>query len=240
MGKKPETAFILAAGKGTRMQPLTDTIPKPMVPLSGKPLIDHTIDALVRDDVRQIVVNLHHFGNKLENHLSARSDAKIIFSKESTLMDTGGGVRKAARKLGDDPFYIINGDAFWTEGPGQTALQRLADAWNPDTMDILILLQKTDEMVLTHGTGDYDIDGNGKAIRALSKTGQYMFTSIRIMKPEILRGTSEDPFSYLDLLDKAEKEGRLYALVHEGEWHHISTPDDLNRVNAALGQQGAA
>lgn len=240
MGKKPDTAFILAAGKGTRMRPHTDTKPKPMVQLAGRPLIDYTVDALVRDNVRKIVVNLHHFGNVIENHLTQRQDINVGFSKESALLDTGGGVRKAARMLGDAPFYVLSGDGYWTEGHGATALQRLADFWDPDKMDVLILLQKADAMTLTEGVGDYNLNKDGRAVRSRDKTGEYMFTSIRIMKPEALRGTPEDAFSYLDILDKVESEGRLYGLVHDGDWHHISTPQDLDRVNSSLINQGVA
>lgn len=238
--RKPENAFILAAGKGTRMKPHTDTKPKPMVELAGRPLIDHTIDALIAAGVKNIVVNLHYFGNQLENHLKQRTDVNISFSKEPALLDTGGGVRKAARMLGDDPFFVLSGDGFWTEGPDSKALERMAESWDPDKMDILILLQKAGDMELTAGVGDYTLDKDGRATRSSDKSGDYMFTSIRIMRPEILRGSPEGAFSYLDLLDRAQEEGRLYGLVHDGHWHHISTPADLEKVDASLSQQGAA
>ncbi len=222
------------------MKPLTNEKPKPMVELNHRPLIDYTLDALVKDGVNDITVNLHYYGNILENHLAKRDDIRFNFSKEPALLDTGGGIRKAARMLGDDPFYVLSGDAFWTEGPNKTALQRLSDAWDPDKMDILILLQKADEMTLTEGIGDYDLDQDGHATRSPDKKGKYMFTSIRIMKPEVLRGSPEGAFSYLDLLDNAEEKGKLYGLVHEGQWHHISTPGDLQRVDLHLKAKGAA
>lgn len=222
------------------MKPLTNEKPKPMVELNGRPLIDYTLDALVREGVGDVTVNLHYYGNILENHLLKRSDIRFNFSKEPALLDTGGGIRKAARMLGDDPFYVLSGDSFWTEGSGKTALQRLADAWDPDKMDILILLQKTSDMVLTQGVGDYDLDKDGRVVRSEKKSGEYMFTSIRIMKPEVLRGSPEGPFSYLDILDKAEAEGKLYGIVHEGKWHHISTPGDLQRVDLHVKAKGAA
>lgn len=238
---KPTDAIILCAGKGTRMQPLTDTMPKPMVEVDGVKIVDHIIDHCKKDGINHIAINLHHFGVKLENHLKNREDIKISFSKEPSLLDTGGGVRKASRLFNsDDPFYIINGDAYWTDAPDTTTLKQLADMWDPDKMDILILLQKVEDMTLTSGVGDYDIQDDGKAIRSHDKSGGYMFTSLRIMKPQALRGTPEGPFSYLELMDRAEQQGRLYALVHKGQWHHISTPEDVESVSNALKQEGAA
>lgn len=233
--QKPDKAFILAAGKGTRMKPLTDTLPKPMIPLAGRTLIDRTIDAMIKQGVRQIVVNLHYFGNKLEEHLITRKDATIVFSKEPALLDTGGGVKKAARVLGDDPFYVVSGDGFWIDPEdGQGALQKLAGAWDGEKMDILLLLQPVSAMTLTQGVGDYDLDPDGRAIRSLQQTGKYMFTSMRIIVPQIFRGTAEGAFSFLTLMDAAQEKGRLYGVVHDGMWEHISTPEDVAALEGFL------
>ena len=235
---KPDKAFVLAAGKGTRMQPYTKDKPKPMVEVGGKPLIDRTFDLLVADGIKHAVVNLHYFGNILEQHLAKRKDVTIAFSKEAVLLDTGGGVRKGARVLGDEPFYVLSGDGFWTDGPDKTALQRMAEKWDEDKMDILLLLQPVDRMILTKPVGDYDIDDDGRASRSHDKKGKYMFTSMRIMRPQAFRGTPEGPFSYLQMMDKAEEQGRLYAVIHDGAWEHISTPEDLDAVNAEIQKKG--
>lgn len=234
----PHKAFILAAGKGTRMRPLTDTYPKPMVVVAGRSLIDRTFDSLVREDVTDITVNLHHLGDVLKNHLTARRDVRIRFSEESQLLDTGGGIKKALADFGDQPFFVISGDSLWTDGPGEPALRRLAAAWDAEKMDILLLVQPVNTMVLTKGVGDYDIMPDGQAVRSLGQTGTYMFTSIRINSPRIFESTPDNAFSYLDLMDRAQAAGRLYALVHDGDWHHISTPQDLAAVNAAFEQNG--
>ena len=108
------------------------------------------------------------------------------------------------------------------------------EAWDPDKMDILILLQPLEKMSLTHGVGDYDLDQDGRAIRSPDQKGSYMFTSMRINAPHIFNDAPDGAFSYLQLLDQAQTRGRLYGLVHDGNWHHISTPDDVKRVNDAL------
>ena len=231
---KPNAAFILAAGKGTRMMPLTKTLPKPMVELCGRTLIDHIIDDLVRNNILQVAVNLHHFGNKIEAHLKTRTDVKLQFSKEHVLLDTGGGLRKAARFMGDDPYVVINGDSFLQNGPDKTAITRMAEAWDSDIMDILMLLQPIHNMMHTTPVGDYTIDADGRAVRSPDKTGTHMFTSVRMIRPQIFRGTPEGPFSFLEMMDKAQHEGRLYAIEHDGVLEHISTPEDLAAVENAL------
>lgn len=230
----PRKAFILAAGKGTRMRPLTDTYPKPMVTVAGRSLIDRTLDSLVRESVTDITVNLHYLGDVLKDHLEARQDVRMRFSEENQLLDTGGGIKRTLASFGDDPFFVISGDSLWTDGTGESSLQRLAAAWDAEKMDILLLLQPVDKMILTKGVGDYDIMPDGQAVRSIGQTGAYMFTSIRINSPRIFENTPDGAFSYLDLMDRAQAAGRLYALVHDGDWHHISTPQDLAAVNAAF------
>lgn len=232
-----ERAFILAAGLGQRMRPLTDDRPKPMVILSGKALIDHALDNLAGNGVKETVVNLHYKGEVLERHLSARSHPKVILSHESALLDTGGGIKKTLKSFGSDPFYVLSGDGFWQDSPNAPALSAMAKAWDPAVMDILILLQPVASMKLTHGVGDYDLDAAGRATRSLEQKGAYMFTSMRINKPSVFDSTPEGPFSYLQILDRAQSQGRLYGLVHQGDWHHISTPQDVAALDAFLLQQ---
>lgn len=230
---KPDRAFILAAGEGTRMRPLTNTLPKPMVELAGKPLIGHIIEKLAAEGVTDIGVNTHHLYDVIETYMANIQRPRIHVSRETALLNTGGGVKKALSILGTQPFYHINGDAFWTDGP-VPALTRLAQAWNSSKMDILMLLIPVKKMILTQGVGDYDLDDEGKASRSKEQKGQLMFTGIRITSPNIFKNIAEEHFSFLSLMDQCEKQGRLHAIVHDADWHHISTPEDLSRVNAHI------
>ena len=229
----PEKAFILAAGYGKRLRPYTDHCPKPMVQVAGRSLIDRTLDHLQKAGVRDVTVNAHYMSDVLIDHLQQRKSPSLRFSREEELLDTGGGIKKALKNFGPEPFFVLSGDGLWENAPGQSTLQQMATAWNAAHMDILILLQPVSSMKLTGGAGDYDIDAQGRARRSADKTGAYMFTSMRINTPEIFKATPDAAFSYLELLDRAEEKGRLYGLVHAGNWHHISTPEDLESVNAA-------
>lgn len=229
----PDEAFILAAGKGTRLRPYTDSHPKPMVEVWGKPIIDHAIDKLVHAGVKRVIVNLYHLGGVLRSHLETRRDIEIIFSEETELLDTGGGVKNALRMLSGAPFYLINGDAFWIEGPDKPAFERLAAHFDAEKMDMLLLMQRVEDMALTAGVGDYAMTPAGRAVRQKDKNGDLMFAGVRIVHPRVFENAKEGAFSFLELMDRSETGGRLYGLIHEGDWHHISTPEDLERVNKA-------
>lgn len=233
----PDKAFILAAGLGTRLRPLTDDRPKPMVSVLGKPMIDHTLEALKAVGVKSCIVNTHYKADVLHDHLKGRTAPEIILSHEQELLNTGGGIAKMISEF-NAPFYIINGDSFWEDTNGNT-LELIAQHWNPEKMDILMLLQPVSSMKLTKGVGDYDLDSEGRATRSLSQTGTAMFTSIRINHPRIFEsrktGAQAEPFSYLALMDEAQQKGRLYGILNPGQWHHISTPEDVRSVETAHG-----
>lgn len=232
--KKPDRAFILAAGKGTRLRPHTETLPKPLVAVGGQPLLGRALDKLQQAGITAVTINGWYLADKIETYVQARTDMNIAFSRETELLDTGGGVKNALETMEGTPFYLINGDALWSDGPNRTALERLAAAWNPDIMDILLLLIPLDTMIMTPGTGDYDLSPDGKAIRSKDKTGTTMFGGIRIVKPDIFDSAPDGPFSFLNLMDAAQEKGRLHGLLHDGGWYHISTPQDLDTVNTAL------
>lgn len=227
-----DKGFILAAGLGTRLRPYTDEIPKPMVKVRDKPMLDHALDAFEKIGIQHCVINTHYKADVIHDHIKARTAPEIITSYEPELLDTGGGIKNAITYF-DDDFFILSGDSVWENAPHENTLQALANAWNPSKMDILMLLQPVSSMKLTQGVGDYHLDANGRATRALDQSGAYMFTSIRINSPKIFDGTPDGKFSYLELMDKAQNQGRLYGLVHDGIWHHISTPADLKAVNKA-------
>lgn len=230
----PSKAFILAAGLGTRLRPYTDHTPKPLVEVTGKSLLSRILDHLETAGTTEAVINSHYLAEQITDHLRERKTPKTVISHETEILDTGLGIKRALGHFGDEAFYIINGDALWSDGPAESALARLAKTWNPEIMDILLLLQPVNTMTLTQGVGDYDIESGGRARRAKNKDGTYMFTGVRLNHPRIFQNTPETPFSYLTLMDRAQAQGRLHALVHDGSWHHISTPLDLDNVNEAF------
>ncbi len=235
----PDKAFILAAGFGKRLRPYTDNTPKPMVKVGGKPMIDYALDELRSIGVKSCIVNTHYKAEMLQRHCEAlmrRSNLApdILLSHEPEILDTGGGLKNGIKLWGEsanEDFFVLSGDSVWENAHAQNTLQALANAWNPKDMDILMLLQPVDTMTLTRGVGDYDIEEDGKAARSFSQSGKYMFTSIRINAGRIFETAPDSPFSYLQLMDKAQEEGRLFGLIHQGAWHHISTPNDLEKVN---------
>ncbi|MGH1377819.1 MAG: nucleotidyltransferase family protein [Alphaproteobacteria bacterium] len=236
----PKRAFILAAGFGTRMRPLTNKVPKPMVQVAGRSLIWRSLDKLRAAGVCEVVVNSHYLADVLKEHLedymSKYPDMVIHISFEPEILETGGGVKNALHYFEDEPFYVIAGDALWFDGE-LPVLERLARKWDGKLMDIITLMQPVDNMELTSGVGDYDLDNNGLVRRSKDKTGSHMWTNIRLNHPRIYNDTDLKDFSFLQVMDKCEARRRFYALEHDGEWHHISTPQDLNAVDAYLRKQ---
>lgn len=235
--RKIDQGFIFAAGFGQRMRPLTDDKPKPMVSVDGKPMIDHILDDFQNFGISNAVVNSHYKAEILHQHLKSRTQPFVTISHEPELLHTGGGLKHALSHFNGRDFFASNGDSYLESGVNKTPLERMQDTWNSDIMDILILLQPVESMHLTEGVGDYDLDDNGRATRNLNKSGEYMFTSLRINASRIFDNSPDEPFNYRDLMDKAQDEGRLYGLVHDGLWHHISTPADVETVNAHLMQK---
>ncbi len=230
--KFPSQAFILAAGLGSRLRPYTLDRPKPLVSVGGKTLLDRTLDHLHAAGVREAVLNLHYLPEKITEHLKSRDDFKFHFSNEPELLDTGGGIKKALAHF-EDSFFVLSGDGLWQNAADGNTLKSMEQMWDPERMDILILLQPVSSMSLTQGVGDYDMGVDGRPVRSLDRSGAYMFTSMRINHKRIFEGAPDGAFSYLDLLDRAQKAGRLYGIVHAGDWHHISTPQDLQAVDKA-------
>ena len=230
---RPDKAFILAAGLGTRMRPLTNKVPKPMVRIQDKPLLEHICEKLKAVGVTDVVINTHHLPHVIENWARDITDIKLTLSHEDPVLDTGGGVKNALHHFDDRPFYVIAGDSFWVDHD-TLILEDLAARWHDD-MDILMGLKRIDDMYLTKGVGDYLIGADTFARRAHDKKGTHMFTNIRINHPRVYKDTPDGAFSFLTCMDRAEQDGTLYGLDYQGAWHHISTPDDLKRVNKACG-----
>ncbi|MGQ0527968.1 MAG: nucleotidyltransferase family protein [Alphaproteobacteria bacterium] len=227
-------AFVLAAGFGKRLRPYTDHTPKPLVKLGGETLLDRTLDQLADAGITDAVINTHYLAGKIESHVQGRKKPAVKISHEKTLLDLGGGVKQALPFFMDEPFFVLAGDGWYEDAPAESVLERMKHLWNAEIMDILLLLYPVSVMILTKGVGDYDLGDDNRAARSKNRTGKYMFASIRINHPRIFENTPEGGFSYLDLMDRAEKEGRLFGIVHTGTWHHISAPADLENAERSL------
>ena len=235
--KRPTSAFVLAAGKGERMRPLTNTIPKPLVPLAHKPLIDHVLDRLASAGIKRAVVNIHYHADKLEKHLAHRTAPKIILSNErDELLDTGGGALRALPKLGAEPFVIHNSDSVWIEGLGSN-LERLLDAWDEKEMDSLMLVAPLAASIGYDGLGDFQMDPTGRLTRQSGpRLAPFVFAGVSIAHPRLFDNAPKGPFSLNKLWDRAIEKGRLYGLRLEGIWMHVGTPEALKEAETALTQ----
>lgn len=231
----PKVAMVLAAGLGKRMRPLTDTLPKPLVPVAGRTLIDRVLDRLDDAGIERVVVNLHHFRPTLEAHLRQRATPHLQFKPEAELLETGGGVKNALGELGPAPFFVTNADVLWLDGK-RSALARLGEAWNDREMDALLLLQRTTSAFGYEGTGDYFCDPLGRLRRRRgNEIPPYIFAGIQILHPRLFAGAPSGAFSLNRLYDKAQEEGRLWGIVHDGRWFHVGTPEGLAETEAELG-----
>jgi N-acetyl-alpha-D-muramate 1-phosphate uridylyltransferase len=236
MTTRPNTAMLLAAGLGTRMRPLTDRTAKPLLPLGGSPLIDHALDRLAETGVRTVVVNAHWQADRLEAHLGARSHRPphTILRREALLLETGGGVKAALDLLGPAPFFVINGDAFWLDGP-LPALQRLAAAFDPAEVDGVLLVHRTFQVHAEVGFGDFALDEWGRLRRRREREiVPYIYAGLQLIAPTLLAGTPKGAFSMNQAWDVAMAAGRLRAVVHDGLWFHLSTPADLAEAETIL------
>lgn len=236
----PKKAFVLAAGKGERMRPLTDNCPKPLIEVGGITMLDRALDALAEAGVEEAVVNLWYLGEKIEEHLKARTAPKITFSHEKELLDTGGGVKQALAYFGDEPFYVLNADVIWTDGPKDGTLKRLADAWDDSKMDLLLLLYPSANIPSYAGKGDYYLaDGSDQPVfgKNTNEKANYIFAGPRIVHPRLFKDAPDCNFGFITLFHKAEANGRLYALRHDGEWHHVGTPEAVEKTNQILVSQ---
>jgi N-acetyl-alpha-D-muramate 1-phosphate uridylyltransferase len=226
MTMPPRSGMVLAAGLGTRLRPVTETIPKPLVEINGRTLLDHAIDRLALAGVERVVVNVHYKAAMVTAQLARRDHPRMEISEEPELLDTGGGVKQALPWL-DDAFFVANGDVFWLDGKDH-ALLRLAGAFDPDHIDAILLLQRTVTAVGYEGNGDYFLDTSGKPHRRGEReVAPYLFAGIQLLHRRLFDGMPDRVFSLVRLFDRAERAGRLHAIVHDGEWYHIGTPEGL-------------
>lgn len=225
-------AMVLAAGLGLRMRPITLTLPKPLVPVAGRTMLDRVLDHLDRVDAGRKVVNLHWLGETIRSHLDGRDD--IIFSEERELLETGGGVVKALPHLGAAPFFVCNADIIWTDG-AEPALSRLLRAYDPARMDGLLLLQPVKTAFGYDGQGDFHLGADGRLTRRKQgETTPLMFAGVQILHPRLFEGNPGGKFSLNLLYDKAIASDRLFGIVHDGRWYHIGTPSALTEAEALI------
>jgi MurNAc alpha-1-phosphate uridylyltransferase len=239
MTVRPTTAMLLAAGLGTRMRPLTDRTAKPLLPLAGKPLIDHALDRLAAAGVRTVVVNAYWQADQVAAHLAARQDRppRTILRREAAMLETGGGVKAALDSLGSAPFFVVNGDAFWVDGP-RAALDRLAAAFDPAQLDGVLLVHRTFQVRAEVGMGDFSVDPWGvPRRRGEREVVPYIYAGLQLISPALLAGTPEGAFSMNRAWDIAMAAGRLRTVVHDGLWFHLSTPADLTEAETILRAQ---
>ena len=234
----PKTAMILAAGLGKRMRPLTYKTPKPLLTVSGRTLLDYGIDHLAKAGIEKVIINIHHFGNQILHHVENRTDVNIIISDESDeLLETGGGVAKALSHIGDAPFFVLNGDILWLDGP-TAALSRLVRCWNEREMDGLLLLNSTVEAYGYSGVGDFLVDSDGKlSNRPEQQVSPYVFTGVQLLHPRLFKNGHHSAFSLNYLYDRSIAEERLFGIIHDGDWFHIGTEDGLNQAEVYFQQR---
>jgi len=232
---RPNRAIVLAAGLGTRMRPYNGHVPKPLVQIGGKSLIDYSLDRLADAGVERVVVNVHHLADALERHLASRKRPHIVISDErAELLGTGGGIAKALPQLGDGPFFLVNSDTVWLDGV-KPNFARLGDAFDPATMDALLLLAPTAESIGYGGRGDFAMLPDGRLRRRGEReVVPFVYAGAAILSPALFAGAPAGAFPLTPLFDRAGAKDRLFGLRLEGLWMHVGTPEAVAAAEAAL------
>lgn len=233
MSIKIKKAMLFAAGRGERLRPLTDTCPKPLLPVANKAILDYTLDNLVQAGVEEVMVNVWHLGHMVIEHLQSRKIPSLHFSQETELLETGGGIVKVLDFFGDAPFFAINGDTLWRDY-NTPALEQVQQAWDPPQMDILLMLTPKNKAQGYGGKGDYHLLDHGR-LKYKDQGGEapYIYGGVQILKPSIFQGHPlGKKFSLKALYDVAETQGRLYGVAYVGDWFEIGTPASLEATRA--------
>jgi MurNAc alpha-1-phosphate uridylyltransferase len=232
----PKTAMVLAAGLGKRMRPLTASRPKPLIEVAGQALLDHVLDKLAAAGVERVVVNVHYLADAVEAHLAKHADGlKIAISDErGLLLETGGGMVKAAPLIESDPFLVVNSDNLWVDGPADT-LKLLASHWDGSRMDALLLLVPHARAQNHGGRGDFHMDWEGRLRRrGRAHVAPFVYTGIQMVSKRLLEGAPDGPFSTNLLWDRAIEEGRCFGAVHQGLWFDVGTPQSIKATELTL------
>lgn len=232
--------MVLAAGLGKRMRPLTDTMPKPMISIAGKTLLDRGLDALLAAGVEKAVVNVHYLPLQIVDHVAARNRPQVVISDESALLlDSAGGIVRALPELGGEPFFVLNADTFWIDREGQD-LERLALAWDGARMDILLMLARPDDATGHSGSTDFLVDTDGRLARAGGAPQGLIYAGAAIVHPRIFKDAVAEPHSLNLYFDRAIAAGRLFGLAMRGHWITVGTPDAVAAAEAAIARYGGS
>jgi N-acetyl-alpha-D-muramate 1-phosphate uridylyltransferase len=236
MSRAPRTAMVLAAGLGTRMRPITDTMPKPLVSVAGKTLLDWGLDHLAAAGVETAVVNVHHFPDHIVRHVARRARPVVVISDErARLLDSAGGIIAALPLLGSAPFFVLNADTFWIDAEVPD-LDRLALAWDAARMDILIMLADPARSTGHSGKTDFRLAADGRLSRAQGAPDGLIYAGAAILDPAIFAGASAEPHSLNRYFDSAIAAGRLFGMPMTGSWITVGTPDAIPLAEAAVRQ----
>jgi MurNAc alpha-1-phosphate uridylyltransferase len=236
----PETAMVLAAGQGKRMRPLSAAIPKPLVEVGGRALIDHCLDGLSAVGIKRAVVNVHYLADRIEAHLKGRASPKIVISDErDALLETGGGIKRALPLIGDGAFLVRNSDSFWLEGV-RPNLAWLAGGWDDERMDGLLLLASTVRSIGYSGRGDFILDKEGRLSRRPERVvAPFVYAGAAIFSPRLFADVPQGPFSLNLLFDRAITAGRLFGVRLDGTWINVETPGSVKAASAAIAASAA-
>jgi len=226
-----KSAMILAAGLGQRMRPLTNTLPKPLIPVVGKTMLERTFEHLKNTNVSKIVVNTHYLAPLVEEYIKA-SHPKTLISHEKVLLETGGGIKKALPLLGEEAFFTLNGDSIWRGTEKLTAMEK---RWNEAEMDALLLLIPREKAHGYAGRGDFFMSEEGRLSRPKQEQeAPYVYIGVQLVHSRLFEGAPEGAFSLNVLWDKSLQRNRLYGHVYQGDYFHISTPEDLRTYELLL------
>ncbi len=218
------------------MRPLTDDRPKALVEVGGRTLIDHMLDRLAAAGAKRFVINAHYFADRLEAHLSTRTDLDIVISDErGALLETGGGLKKARPLLGEDAIWVANTDSVWLEAHDGRALQELAAAWDPDAMDAALLLARMDRTIGFDGAGDFFMDGDNRlTFRNDAPAAPLNYMGVHITRPAIIDGVTEDAFSLAKIWRALAPQGRISGVLMDGDWMHVGDPQARDEADTRL------
>lgn len=234
MTNSPKVAMVLAAGLGTRMRPITNTMPKPLIKIAGRSLLDRGLDSLEAAGVTKAVVNVHYFPQQIADHLATRAIPRTVISDESDgLLDSAGGIIRALPAIGSNPFYILNADTFWIDR-GEANLRRLALAWDAQKMDILLMLADLDSATGHSGGTDFTVDADGRLQRAAGAADGLIYAGAAIVSPAIFADAQQGPASLNRYFDSAVAVGRLFGMKMDGRWITVGTPDAIPLAEAAV------
>ena len=231
----PKAAMVFAAGLGTRMRPISDSIPKPLIKVGGKALIDHTLDRFADAGLERAIVNVHYRADQVEAHLTGRARPQIIISDErACLLDQGGAIKKALPLIGDAPFFLCNTDAFWLEGP-RSNLAALAARWDPVSMDVLLLVAATTSSIGVDWPGDFAMSADGRLLRREERSvAPFVYTGIGIIKSSLFSGAPDGAFRLAPYFFDAAASGRLFGQRLDGQWLHVGTPDAIGQAEETI------